>query len=108
MTSFIPSTILSNTLLAAPPSTSDITIPETGTYLISAQQYTCTGGSNTYAQVRIVVNGINMGQGVSYPNSCDSSFVEVFLPINAGSVVSGQCLHLGGSSTNCSLTIVRL
>lgn len=39
---FNVSQVVSNTLLATNPSTSHITIPQAGTYLLTSGQYTCT------------------------------------------------------------------
>lgn len=105
---FTVSNVYTNTLLPASPTTSDVTIPEAGSYYITTSQSTCVSGSNQYATTRILINGSQVAYGVSDPYECASAAASVFKKLSAGDVISGQCSHNGGSQTSCAMTIVQI
>jgi hypothetical protein len=107
LANFTPTTI-KNTLLSAAPSSSQITIEETGNYFFSVMQNTCTGGAAAYASSRLLINGTAVASANSLPESCDSATVVWSQSMNVGDTAAGQCSDNSARTTTCIFTVLKL
>lgn len=107
-TVFNVSNVVENDLLSSDPTNSRITIEESGAYLLSGSQSTCTSGANGYGTFSIHLNGTRVVSASSYPNSCDSATQIVYKKLTAGDVVEARCGQNSGASTSCNMNVVKL
>ncbi len=100
-------TTLSNTLLASTPTTSQITIEESGSYYISATTMYCGSGYNDSSSNAVYVNGASVLTAYNGYN-CNHGSNSIFLPLNAGDIVRSMCNQNAGWPANCYFTIIKL
>lgn len=103
---FFGATVESNTLVSPDPTTSDITLTESGGYLLSGSVATCIGGATQGNQIELWVNGAAVEFGFSIPNPCASASVVEFVSLNAGDKVGAKCFQHQGLASACTFTAV--
>jgi hypothetical protein len=102
----VPVTVASNSLLSTAPTTSVITAPYSGNYLLTGVTGVCSGSfGGTYA-VSMKVNGAWVAYAQNSTN-CETTSFSVFFVINAGDSISGICGNNIGYTTNCTWSIVK-
>ncbi|MBM4253425.1 MAG: hypothetical protein FJ146_15760 [Deltaproteobacteria bacterium] len=99
--------VASNSLLSTNPTTSVITAPYSGNYLLTGITGVCSGTfGGTYA-VSMKVNGAWVAYAQNSTN-CETTSFSVFSVISAGDTITGICGNNIGYTANCTWSIVKL
>ena len=102
---FVVGQVISNSLLLADPSTSNVTAPATGNYIASTTVRTCTSGSRGYINSFVLLNGNQLANSFNEANECGSAVATVSFYAIKGDIISGMCSINQGVVSQCSFSL---